>query len=100
MQTVSAMVRAAWMQFWLAVKALITVAAPPSQSSDTTVTIEKSGASILTKDYKIVGEFPPVRVSIDVGSGPTNIDFAIDGTAIWTMSIAPPIALSLRKDGA
>ena len=38
-EAVSAMVRAACTQFWLAVKALITVAAPPSQSIDTTVTI-------------------------------------------------------------
>ncbi|MGZ3420705.1 MAG: hypothetical protein ACXWUG_17860 [Polyangiales bacterium] len=61
------------------------------------VTLSRGGVSYLNRPYKVVQEFPPVRVTIDAGYGASNVDFAIDGSAIWSLPSTPPHALSLTR---
>lgn len=62
-----------------------------------TVTITRAGVQILSKPYKVVSELPPVRLTIDAGYGPSNVDFAIDGSCVWSLPSTPPHALSLTR---
>lgn len=62
-----------------------------------TVTITRAGVQILSRPYKVVSELPPVRLTIDAGYGPSNVDFAIDGSCIWSLPSTPPHALSLTR---
>jgi hypothetical protein len=61
------------------------------------VSITRGGVAFLNRPYKVVQEFPPVRVTIDAGYGASNVDFAIDGSAIWSLPSTPPHALSLTR---
>jgi hypothetical protein len=61
------------------------------------VTIARAGVTVLNHSYKVVGEIPPFRVTIDAGYGPSNVDFAIDGSCIWSLPSVPPHALSLTR---
>ncbi|GAC1372563.1 MAG: hypothetical protein NVS3B10_21580 [Polyangiales bacterium] len=63
----------------------------------TTVTLSKNGAPFMARDYKVLSELPPVRVVIDAGYGPSNVDFAIDGTAVWSLPSTPPHAVSMTR---
>lgn len=62
-----------------------------------TVTIARAGLQVLNRQYKVVSEIPPFRVTIDAGYGQSNIDFAIDGSCIWSLPSTPPHALSLTR---
>jgi hypothetical protein len=62
-----------------------------------TVTVTRAGVQILSRPYKVVSELPPVRLTIDAGYGPSNVDFAIDGSCIWSLPSTPPHALSLTR---
>lgn len=62
-----------------------------------TVTIQRAGTNLMSRPYKVVSELPPVRVVIDAGYGPSNVDFAIDGSCIWSLPSTPPHALSLQR---
>lgn len=62
-----------------------------------TVTITRAGVTVLSKQYKVVSELPPVRLTIDAGYGPSNVDFAIDGSCVWSLPSTPPHALSLTR---
>lgn len=62
-----------------------------------TVTISRAGVQILNHSYKVVSEIPPFRVTLDAGYGPSNVDFAIDGSCIWSLPSTPPHALSLTR---
>lgn len=62
-----------------------------------TVTISRAGVSLMSRPYKVVSELPPIRVTIDAGYGPSNLDFAIDGTCLWSMPSTPPHVLSLSR---
>ncbi len=62
-----------------------------------TVTVARAGVTIFQKPYKVVQEFPPVRVTIDAGYGASNVDFAIDGSCLWSLPSTPPHALSLTR---
>ena len=62
-----------------------------------TVVISRGGAQVMSRPYKVVSELPPVRVTIDAGYGPSNVDFAIDGSCIWSLPSTPPHALSLSR---
>jgi len=61
------------------------------------VTISRAGVQVLNHSYKVVSEIPPFRVTIDAGYGPSNVDFAIDGSCIWSLPSTPPHALSLTR---
>ncbi len=61
------------------------------------VTIARGGSVLFNKPYKVTGEQPPVRVTIDAGYGASNVDFAIDGSAVWSLPSTPPHALSLTR---
>jgi hypothetical protein len=61
------------------------------------VTLSRGGVAFMNRPYKVVQEFPPVRVTIDAGYGASNVDFAIDGSAIWSLPSTPPHALSLTR---
>jgi hypothetical protein len=61
------------------------------------VTMSRGGVSFLQRPYKVVQEFPPIRVTIDAGYGASNVDFALDGSAIWSLPSTPPHALSLQR---
>jgi hypothetical protein len=65
--------------------------------TDATVTVARAGMTVLVKPYKVLSELPPVRVVIDAGYGPSNVDFAPDGTAIWSVPSVPPHALTLAR---
>ena len=65
--------------------------------SQTQVALTRSGAPFMTRDYKVLSEQAPVRVTIDAGYGPSNIDFAPDGTVIWSLPSTPPHALTLTR---
>lgn len=65
--------------------------------TDSQVTITRAGIAVLNRPYKVISELPPVRVTIDAGYGPSNIDFAIDGSCIWSLPSTPPHALSLTR---
>lgn len=62
-----------------------------------TVVISRGGAQVMSRPYKVISELPPVRVTIDAGYGPSNVDFAIDGSCIWSLPSTPPHALSLTR---
>jgi len=62
-----------------------------------TVTISRVGLTLMSRPYKVVSEIPPVRVTIDAGYGPSNLDFALDGTCLWSMPSTPPHVLSLSR---
>jgi hypothetical protein len=77
---------------------------PASYVAGTTVTFDEARVSIARiglvvydQPYKVLSEFPPVRVTIDAGWGPSNVDFAIDGSVIWSLPSTPPHALSLVR---
>lgn len=61
------------------------------------VTIARATTTMFNKPYKVVSEQAPIRVTIDAGYGPSNIDFAIDGSAVWSLPSTPPHALSLTR---
>jgi hypothetical protein len=61
------------------------------------VTIGRAGFTLLSRPYQVVGELPPVRVTIDAGYGPSNVDFSIDGTCFWSMPSTPPHVLTLQR---
>lgn len=61
------------------------------------VTIARAGVTVLNHSYKVVSEIPPFRVTLDAGYGPSNVDFAIDGSCIWSLPSTPPHALSLTR---
>ncbi len=63
----------------------------------TNVSLTRGGAPWFSRDYKVISEQPPIRVTIDAGYGPSNIDFAPDGTAIWSLPSTPPHALTLTR---
>ena len=65
--------------------------------TQTNVTITRAGASVMSRDYKVLSEQAPVRVTIDAGYGPSNIDFSPDGTVIWSLPSTPPHALKLTR---
>ena len=65
--------------------------------TQTNVAITRAGASVMTRDYKVLSEQAPVRVTIDAGYGPSNIDFSPDGTVIWSLPSTPPHALTLTR---
>jgi hypothetical protein len=62
-----------------------------------TVTVTRAGATIYSRPYKVLSEQAPVRVTIDSGYGPSNVDFALDGSAVWSLPSTPPHALSLTR---
>ena len=62
-----------------------------------TVTIERAGLTMLSRPYKVVGELPPIRVTIDAGYGPSNLDMSFDGTCLWSMPSTPPHVLALQR---
>lgn len=62
-----------------------------------TVTMSRAGLSFFSHGYKVVSELPPVRVVIDAGYGPSNVDFTLDGSCIWSLPSTPPHALSLTR---
>lgn len=77
---------------------------PASYVAGTTVTftpesvvIQRVGFTVLNRPYKVVSELPPVRVTIDAGYGPSNVDFSIDGTALWSLPSTPPHAVTLTR---
>jgi hypothetical protein len=61
------------------------------------VVISRAGSNLMSRPYKVVSELPPVRVTIDAGYGPSNVDFAIDGSCVWSLPSTPPHALSLTR---
>jgi hypothetical protein len=61
------------------------------------VTIARAGLQMMSRPYKVVSEIPPLRVTIEAGYGPSNVDFAIDGSCIWSVPTTPPHALSLTR---
>ena len=61
------------------------------------VSITRIGLQVLNRPYKVVSEIPPFRVTIEAGYGPSNVDFAIDGSCIWSVPTTPPHALSLTR---
>jgi hypothetical protein len=65
--------------------------------SQTQVALTRSGSPWMTRDYKVLSEQAPVRVTIDAGYGPSNIDFSPDGTVIWSLPSTPPHALTLTR---
>ena len=62
-----------------------------------TVTITRGGATFLSRPYKVLQEIPPVRVVIDAGYGASNVDFAIDGSCVWSLPSTPPHAVQLTR---
>ena len=62
-----------------------------------TVTIARAGFTMLSRPYKVISELPPVRVTIDAGYGPSNVDFSLDGTCLWSMQATPPHVLTLQR---
>lgn len=67
------------------------------QFTQDSVTISRAGLTFLNRPYKVVSELPPVRVTIDAGYGPSNLDFALDGTCLWSMPSTPPHVLTLQR---
>lgn len=65
--------------------------------TDTEVTLVRGGSTVLKRPYKVVSEMPPFRVTIDAGYGPSNVDFGIDGTALWSWPSSPPHAVSMAR---
>jgi hypothetical protein len=61
------------------------------------VSITRGGANVMQRPYKVLSEMAPIRVTIDAGYGPSNIDFSPDGTAIWSLPSTPPHALTLTR---
>ncbi len=62
-----------------------------------TVLVQRVGFTLVNRPYKVVSELPPIRVTIDAGYGPSNVDFSIDGTAIWSLPSTPPHAVTLTR---
>lgn len=62
-----------------------------------TVTLTRSGSNFFSRPYKVVQEIPPVRVVIDAGYGPSNVDFALDGSCVWSLPSTPPHAVQLTR---
>jgi hypothetical protein len=61
------------------------------------VSFSRLGVTFAQRPYKVLSELPPIRVSIDAGFGPSNVDFLPDGSALWSLPSAPPHALSLVR---
>ena len=61
------------------------------------VTLARAGATVLKRAYKVLSETPPFRVTIDAGNGPSNVDFSIDGSALWSLPSTPPHVVSLVR---
>jgi len=62
-----------------------------------TVTITRNGGTLFSRPYKVLQEVPPVRVVIDAGYGASNVDFAIDGSCVWSLPSTPPHAVQLTR---
>ena len=61
------------------------------------VSMSRAGLTFLNRPYKVVSELPPVRVTIDAGYGPSNLDFSLDGTCLWSLPSTPPHVLTLQR---
>ncbi len=62
-----------------------------------TVTLARGPATILSRPYKVVGEQPPLRVTIDAGNGPSDVTFNVDGSVFWSLPATPPHVLTLSR---
>jgi hypothetical protein len=62
-----------------------------------TVTLARGPATILSRPYKVIGEQPPLRVTIDAGNGPSDVTFNVDGSVFWSLPATPPHVLTLTR---
>ncbi|MBL8718825.1 MAG: hypothetical protein JNL79_22780 [Myxococcales bacterium] len=65
--------------------------------TETEVTLARGGATVMKRPYKVLSEVPPFRVTIDAGYGASNVDFGIDGSALWSWPSSPPHAVSMVR---
>ncbi len=65
--------------------------------TETEVTLARGGATVMKRPYKVISEVPPFRVTIDAGYGASNVDFGIDGSALWSWPSSPPHAVSMVR---
>lgn len=62
-----------------------------------TVTLARGPATILSRPYKVLGEQPPWKVTIDAGNGASDVTFNVDGSVFWTLPATPPHVLTLSR---
>jgi hypothetical protein len=62
-----------------------------------TVTLARGPATILSRPYKVLGEQPPLRVTIDAGNGASDVTFNVDGSVFWSLPATPPHVLTLTR---
>lgn len=62
-----------------------------------TVTLARGPATILSRPYKVIGEQPPLRVTIDAGNGASDVTFNVDGSVFWSLPATPPHVLTLTR---
>lgn len=62
-----------------------------------TVTLARATSTIMSRPYKVLGEQPPWKVTIDAGFGASDVTFNLDGSVFWSLPSTPPHVLTLSR---
>lgn len=62
-----------------------------------TVTLARATSTIMARPYKVLGEQPPWKVTIDAGFGASDVTFNLDGSVFWSLPSTPPHVLTLAR---
>lgn len=62
-----------------------------------TVTLARATSTIMSRPYKVLGEQPPWKVTIDAGFGASDVTFNLDGSVFWSLPSTPPHVLTLAR---